>query len=50
MSRYVEFTLPDGSIVVIESDEVESNEVENGVIKASRGQKASERAREKLEQ
>jgi len=45
MSRYVEFTLPDGSTVVIESDEGES-----GVVKAGRLGDAAERARETFEQ
>ena len=44
MSRYVEFTLSDGSMVVIESDEDES-----GVVKAGLGD-AVERASEMFEQ
>ena len=44
MSRYVEFTLSDGSTVIIESDEDES-----GVVKAGLGD-AVERAGEMFEQ
>jgi hypothetical protein len=44
MSRYVQFTLPDGSTIVIESDERET-----GVRKAGAGEVA-ERARETFEQ
>jgi hypothetical protein len=43
MSRYVEFDLPDGSTVVIESDEPDG-----GVVKAGLGEVA-ERARETFE-
>jgi len=45
MSRYVEFTLPDGSTVIIESDEPETEPV-----KATRGGDIAERARETFEQ
>jgi len=45
MSRYVEFALPDGSVVTIESDEPET-----GPIKAARGGEIAERARETFEQ
>jgi hypothetical protein len=44
MNRYVEFTLPDGSTVIIESDEGDS-----GLVKAGAGEIA-ERARETFEQ
>ncbi len=45
MSRYVEFDLPDGSTVVIESDEPDG-----GVVKAARLGEVAERARETFEQ
>lgn len=45
MSRYVEFDLPDGSTVVIESDELGG-----GVVKAARLGEVAERARETFEQ
>jgi len=45
MSRYVEFELPDGSKVIIESDEPSG-----GVVKAGRLGDVAERARETFEQ
>jgi len=45
MSRYVEFSLPDGSTVVIESDEASG-----GVVKAGLVGDVAERARETFEQ
>ncbi len=44
MSRYVEFTLPDGSSVILESDEREG-----GIVRAGRGD-TLERARATFEQ
>jgi len=45
MSRYLEFSLPDGSTVLIESDEAGG-----GVVKAGRLGEVAERARETFEQ
>lgn len=49
MSRYVEFELPDGSRVVIESDEPHG-EPSGGMVKAGRLGEVAERAQESFEQ
>lgn len=49
MGRYVEFELPDGSRIVIESDELRG-EPSGGVVKAGRLSEVAERAQESFEQ